>query len=442
MNDPNGISQWGQDYHLFYQYNPVKAGFGLMHWGHAVSQDMIHWKDLPLALTPSPGPDETGCWSGCVVNNDGVPTMVYTGTRGERYQFQSQCIATSRDGLLTWEKFSGNPVLSGIPPEARQDYDFRDPYVWREGDTWYLVLASRIDKVGGCCFLYRSPDLIQWEYLNPLVIGDLTTSGSVWECPSFFPLGDKWVLILGGKGNIPFTTFYFIGDYVDHHFIPEAQGVYDYANFYAPLSMKDDSGRRLLYGWLIEARPDEALLQAGWAGAHAIPRELTLRNGRLNLNPIAEVESLRGERVDFANLELSDQDRVLNVQGLAQDIVAEFEATGAVGLALACAPDGSEETRVTYDPATKKLTVNREKASLTAVGETTPNEAPHELRPGENLRLRILLDGSILEIIANERTSICSRIYPSHDDSQGVAVFGTGVLKSMSIWQMASIWPE
>ena len=114
MNDPNGLIQWQGQYHLFYQYNPNGAVHGTIHWGHAVSSDLIRWTDLPIALTPTPGgPDAAGCWSGCAVDNHGIPTLIYTGIRP-----QAQCIATSLDGLITWEKFSGNPVLKSPPPRS------------------------------------------------------------------------------------------------------------------------------------------------------------------------------------------------------------------------------------------------------------------------------------------------------------------------------------
>lgn len=444
MNDPNGVIQWGGKYHLFYQHNPERAGFGTMYWGHAVSEDMIHWQDLPFALTPTPGgPDERGCWSGCTVDNAGVPTVIYTGVRGEHYEIQTQCIATSQDRLLTWNKYRGNPVLSQIPAQSNQNYDFRDPFVWREGDTWYLILASRIKDVGGAVFLYRSPDLIHWEFLHPLLTGSIDKNGSVWECPTFFSLGDKWVLIVAGKGgNIPFTVFYFIGDYADQQFVPEVEGILDHGYFYAPLTMQDSQGRRLLWGWLREGRSEESHLAAGWAGAHAIPRELSLWNGQLHMEPVPELNAIRGARIDLSHITLSGEETPLDVQGMVLDIEAEFEVSGMVGLAVACAPDGSEQTRISYDPSAKRLIVSREHSSLEAGNDTFPNVAPHELSPVESLRLHILLDGSTLEIIANGRTSLCSRIYPSRANSQGLRLFGQGNLKTMSIWQMSSIWPE
>ncbi len=443
MNDPNGVIHWGGEYHLFYQYHPESPRFGLAYWGHAVSDDAIHWRDLPVALAPTPGgPDATGCWSGMVVDNEGLATAVYTGVGPEGYGQQSQCVATSHDGLLTWEKYSGNPILSEIPDLANQTTDLRDPMIWREGECWYMLLASRIKNRGGSVFLYRSTDLIQWEFLHPLLTGSYAKDGCVWECPSFFPLGDKWVLIVAGKGRrIPFTVFYFIGEYVDQQFRPETRGILDHAYFYAPFTMEDARGRRLLWGWLREGRSEDAHVAAGWAGCHSIPRELSLRDGRLHMTPVPELKRLRGKCTEISDLRLTGGERDLEIRGAALDVELEIMPEGRVGLAVACAADGSEETRLSYNPDTKLLSVNRDRASQDEEQEAFAHEAPHELAPGESLQLRILLDGSVLEIIANGRTSICSRIYPTSAESQGLRLFGKGEVKSLSAWTMRSIWP-
>ena len=444
INDPNGVIHWDGKYHLFYQYHPESPQFGLAYWGHAVSEDAVHWQDLPVALHPTPGgPDDTGCWSGTIVDDAGTPTAVYTGVGPTGYGEQSQCIATSQDGLLTWEKYSGNPILSEIPAISGQEYDLRDPMIWREGDTWYMLLASRIRNIGGSVFLYRSSDLYQWEFLHPLLTGAYAVDGCVWECPSFFPLDDKWVLIVAGKGRrIPFTVFYFIGDYAEQQFTVESSGTLDHAYFYAPFTMQDARGRRLLWAWLREGRTEESHVAAGWAGCHSIPRELSLRDGHLVTEPVPELDQLRGDELALNDLRLAGGEHELDMQSLTLDIELEIQPEGVVGLAVACAPDGSEATRISYDPATQLLSVGRERTSLSDAQETFPHEAPHELAPGECLNLRILLDGSVLEIIADGRTSICSRIYPTRADSQGLRLFGTGLVKRLSAWQMRSIWPD
>jgi beta-fructofuranosidase len=444
MNDPNGVIQWQEKYHLFYQYNPNGPLWGDIHWGHAVSDDLIRWTDLPIALAPTPGrPDETGCFSGCAVDN-GLPTIIYTGTRGEKHDIQTQSLATSSDSLLTWQKYPNNPVLREVPAEAGQTADFRDPFVWRGADGWYMVLGSRIGDVGGAVFLYRSPDLIRWEYLNPLLIGDAKHNGTMWECPNFFKLGEQWVLIISAIMGTPTNTvIYFVGSYDNFRFTPECEGVLDYSQLYAPLTMLDDRNRRLLFGWVREARSIEAQRVAGWSGVQSIPRVLGLDDrSRLTMTPVAELETIRRKHHHYTAMDLS-ADVTLDVSGLALDIVAEFEpgSDGTCGIALACSPDGIERLDIVYDAAKRHLIVRKVSPETSTALTTHVREVAHELAAGERLRLRILLDGSVAEIIANDRTSLTSRVYPSQADNNRVQLLGTKArLHSLDIWEMPSIW--
>ena len=201
MNDPNGLIYWQGKYHMFYQHNPNNPFWGDIHWGHAVSEDLVHWKDLPPALSPDMSPiDSSGCWSGCAVNDNGIPTILYTGVKdGE----QTTCIATGDADLINWQKDKGNPILKAPQLPGFHHKDYRDPFVWRDGDTWYQVISMTINGQGQV-LIYRSSDLREWEYLHPLIpqaerekIQDVA---DIWECPNFFPLGDnktgnKWVLL-------------------------------------------------------------------------------------------------------------------------------------------------------------------------------------------------------------------------------------------------------
>jgi beta-fructofuranosidase len=444
MNDPNGVIQWKGQYHLFYQHNPTGALWGNMHWGHAVSPDLIHWSDLPIALAPAPdSPDATGCFSGCAVDN-GVPTLIYTGTTGQRNEIQTQCLATSRDDLLTWEKYLHNPVLSEVPAEARQTSDFRDPFVWKDSDRWYMVVASRIAERGGVVFLYRSRDLREWEYLHPLLTGADRSEGVLWECPNFFPLGDQWVLIVSAAhtGEKTDSVFYFVGEYKDERFTPAYRGILDYGCVYAPLSFVDDQRRRLLFGWIREERPNEVIQRAGWAGVQTIPRVLSLdADNHLRMMLVPELESIRGKHHHCEAITL-DQPISLDSVGTSLDILAEFEVEsgGNCGLILACATAGDEGIYVRYDTAAQRLIVEKRSPSLDAVGVPL-REAPHPLTAGETLKLRILFDGSVIEIIANDRTSLSTRFYRTAGDSAGVQVFGDKArLRSLDIWEMPSIY--
>lgn len=441
MNDPNGVIQWNGRYHLFYQYNPLGPLHANMHWGHAVSDDMVHWHELPIALAPTPNTyDEGGIFSGCIVDNAGDAVAVYTGVN-QGYDVQQQCLAHSSDpDLQTWQKSAQNPVLNAPPANADQTADFRDPFVWREGDDWKMIVGSRIEGIGGAVFLYRSKDLTEWEYLHPLHVGDLARHGVMWECPNFFQLGDKWVLIISSHiGYATGTVLYFVGDYCNDRFYPEYEAVLDSAYYYAPLTHLDDQSRRIMWAWLREGRSDDHQLAAGWSGVQAIPRVLSLdQKNRLLMSPAPELETIRGTHHHFTAADVDETP--LPVQGLALDIEVSFAINGGAncGLAVAAAPDGSESTTIIYDPVTETLRVRRH--STEDGLELHPQGRQHRLDPDETLDLRILIDGSVLEIIANQRTSLTSRIYPIQAESNQLRILQPGLLRSLDIYEMSSIW--
>lgn len=437
MNDPNGVIQWQGRYHLFYQYNPNGAFWGTMHWGHAVSSDLVHWQHLPVALTPTPdGPDAMGCFSGCAVNHDGVPTLIYTGVTGKNHEIQVQCLATSDDGLMTWQKLD-KPIIPA-PPDGLDAPGFRDPYVWREADSWYAVVGSSIPDLGGTVFLYRSPDLIEWEYLNPLLVGDPGRDGTMWECPNFFALGDKHVLIMS---PLPLRqVHYMIGTYANHRFTPEIVGKLDTRGIlYAPLTTLDEQGRRLMWGWLTEERSVEAQIAAGWSGAQSVPRVLSLLpDGKLGIEPVPEIQVLREQCYHFTDLGVGVLE---SIRGDALEIIFEFEpGVEKCGLMLRRSPNGEEQTPIYYDPQKRQVVVDRRQSSADTPLDLL--EVPFDLREGESLKLHIFLDRSVVEIFVNGRATIASRIYPSRADSLGIGVIAEGgaQIKTLDVWEMASIW--
>jgi beta-fructofuranosidase len=443
MNDPNGLSQWDGQYHLFYQYNPLAARWGVIHWGHAVSDDLVHWADLPIALSPTPGgPDADGCWSGCIFNNDGVPTMLYTGVRGTA---QRPCLATSDDGLLTWHKYPGNPVIAEPPADVDQN-DFRDHCVWQAGDNWYQVIGGKIDGVGGAALLYRSRDLIEWEYMHPLCVGDQAETGMIWECPDFFPLGDKHVLLIS---PIPLRkTIYLVGTYANDRFTPERVGVVDAGgHFYAPQSMCDTQGRRLLWGWLWEGREEQAQLAAGWAGVMSLPRVLALLpDGAVGFAPAPELEMLRAHSWSWRDLQLTPATAhvLAEVQSDTLEIMAEFAPNDATayGIDVRCSADRAERTRIVYDRVRRRLEIDRRRSSASAADQHDLYGDTLTLEDGEPLTLRAFVDHSVLEVFANGRLCLTSRVYPS-ETSLGVALFAQGSsvhVSAINVWNMRSIW--
>lgn len=445
MNDPNGFIHWKGKYHLFYQHNPFSPLWGNMTWGHAVSEDLIHWTDLPYAIEPTPGSyDESGIFSGCAIDHDGVPTIFYTATAGAGCDIQTQAMATGSDDLVTWTKHPQNPIISQVPEISGQTRDFRDPFVWKEADGWYMVVGSRIQDVGGVVFLYRSTDLIHWEYLHPLLTGDKYVDGVIWECPNFFPLGDKWVLIISTHSGMATTTVvYYVGTYENHHFTPTSHGVLDYASLYAPLTTLDAQNRRLMFGWLRETRTEGELRKAGWAGVQSIPRVLALdANDVLTTQPVRELQAIRGQKHHYEALALNGSTDT-EIRGLALDIEAEFtvQPEGECGVRMAFSSDGIERLEIGWNAAQNQLSVRTVTPQMGSSSITHTQEIPHALRPGESLRLRILLDGSVVEIIANDRTSITPRVYPKNAERNQVQVFGRdAMLHVLNAWEMPSIW--
>ncbi|MBL8058927.1 MAG: glycoside hydrolase family 32 protein [Anaerolineales bacterium] len=453
MNDPNGLIQWQGQYHLFYQYNPAGPYHARIHWGHAVSRDLVHWEHWPVALTPTPGgPDQDGCWSGCAVDNAGVPTLIYTGVHP-----QVVCLATSADGLRRWDKHPASPVIAGPPPEiaAGTGGHFRDPFVWREAGQWHMVIGSQAAGRGGLVLHYRSPDLLRWEYLGPLLAGDATQAepvwtAAMWECPNFFALDGQHLLFFSAQtapGELLYPVYY-AGAFDGQRFQPRAQGILVHGqSFYAPLALRLDDGRLVVWGWLKEARSEAAQRAAGWSGALSLPMTLGLTPaGELRIEPVAELQALRQAPRHFAELALSPG-RAGWLDGLHGDcleIEAVFEASpeAEFGLQLLAAPDGQEQTRLIYAGRTQRLSLEADQASLSPDVDRGVRRAPLSLAGGA-LRLRVFVDRSVIEVFANGRLCLAGRVYPTRPDSLGVDLLvrqGPVRLKSLTAWPLSAIW--
>lgn len=440
MNDPNGLIYWQGVYHLFYQYNPNGAFHGTIHWGHAASRDLVHWEDLPSALAPSPhGADAEGCYSGCAIINKGVPTFVYTGIEPE-----VQCLATSTDDLITWDKLAVNPVIAAPPPELDVT-GFRDPFVWQQDGMWYLVLGSGLKDIGGAILLYSSSDLITWEYRGPLLVGQQEATGTMWECPNFFSLGDRHMLIISviPDGNVR----YFIGEYREGQLIPEVTDVLDFGtSFYAPQTFLDAQGRRIMFGWLREERSRAAQIAAGWSGVQSLPIIIEERAGVLSLQPAPEIELLRAQHTPVDVSTLHGGLTVLSgIQSQTLEILATIDPTetGAITLLIRRSPDGNEETRISYDASLQQISVDRQRSAVNVDSEDLL-VAPCQVPTQGLLSLRIFLDHSVIEVFAGVHAYLSARIYPTKADSLGLAILTTtGIrLHALDIWEMQVLWAE
>lgn len=454
MNDPNGPIYWRGEYHMFYQYNPNGAYWGDMHWGHAISPDMVHWRHLPVALAPTPGgPDAAGCFSGTALADGDHVGMLYTGVvnapeseatiRDDAHSLkESQCLAIgSGSDLTAWRK-DPKPVIAA-PPSGLDVTGFRDPAPWRQGDTWYMAVGSGIRGKGGAVLLYRSADLHHWEYLHLLAQGSGTgqptanpvDSGDMWECPDFFPLGDWHVLIHSTGGKAYWQSGVFdTGALVFH---PERGGVLDYGSFYAPKTQLDRTQQRILWGWITETRPESEYRAAGWAGMMSLPRVLSLdANHDLQIEVAPEVEKLRGreQRLRITGNEVNDRQQLarMRVDNSCGEIVCSFRrGTDPLEFSLISAESSSKPwLTCRYEPShASEIRIDDQ---LVPVGTGDSHEA----------ELRFYIDGSVIECFANRHGALTKRFYYPGPAAPaiGVEVSGSpGSLSAISMGQMTPI---
>ncbi len=404
MNDPNGPVYWQGRYHLFYQLNPHDSVWGDMHWGHAVSPDMIHWRHLPVAMSPTPGgPDAEGVFSGSIVQSDGKAYALYTGIsnspmseatlKDPRHPYkEQQCLRASSDPML--ERWSAPEVVIARPPLPIATIGgFRDPAPWRDGDQWYMVVGSGVMGKGGMALLYRSTDLHNWEYLHPLAEGpgngkntpDTVDSGDMWECPDFFALGNKHVLLYSTERKVYWQTGEF--DKKELRFHKQKEGMLDYGAFYAPKSQLDAHGNRILWGWINETRPEAEFKAAGWAGCMSLPRVLTVGpDGSLRMLPATETSSLIPSRPVSA---------MQNACG-----VIRWTLTDA-GPWQSTVTDAGEREFFSwkYNPAD----------GILSIGDKQLPMAGNLYAKG--LKLETWIDGSVVEVFANGQSCAVLRVY-------------------------------
>ena len=461
MNDPNGPIYWKGRYHMFFQYNPNAAVWGDMHWAHAVSPDMVHWKHLPVALAPTPGgPDADGCFSGTAVVRDGVVTFIYTGVTKAPYEQatirdgnnnfkETQCYATSSDAeLRTWTK-RVTPVIAA-PPKEFEVTGFRDPTPWKENGSWYMAVGSGIKGKGGAVLLYKSSDLQSWEYLHLLYGGESkgtanatnpVDSGDMWECPDFFELGGKHVLIYSTQGKVLWQ----VGDLDPKSMVFKAgqSGLLDYGSFYAPKTQLDKRGNRVLWGWIQETRPQAEYSASGWAGMMSLPRVLTLGgDGRLRMGVASEVEKLRRREQKLRLVPTKADGKEFVSDGRLRDACGELLCVvrpSAEPFTLDLLSPVKEGQPADAQPSFLSIRYSRANAKELVVDQ---QRLPIHVADGETLELRFFVDGSVIELFVNGQVSCTKRFYYPGGAAPEIAVSVTGKtadITRLSLWQYSAI---
>ena len=431
--DPNGVIYAKGKYHVFFQHAPEfewgkpaeeweegQPGYSNTGWGHASSEDLVHWEHEPIALMPERGSyDPNVCASGCaVIADDGTPTIFYTAAEP-----QTQCIAHSQDpNLRWWLKDEHNPILLEPDVDNYVKGGFRDPFIWREGSTWQMIVCGGIQGVGGTVLYFRSENLTDWEYVRPLCTG-MGEHCMAWECPNFLLFGDIGVLIVSPLFNNLQDTDHAPRGAVSYTIAPH-QGDGDFTpgpwksldiggpnNFYASNAMKAPDGRWLLWGMnLGGGSPGHH-----WTTKLSLPRVITLRpDGLLGQEPPVELQALRGAHWGERNQAIKGE-RLLGVKSNTCEIIADIEIGTAkvVGLDLRASDDLPRGAASAYDVEHAKLHV----AGHSADFELLENE--------EVLRLHAFVDRCVVEVFVNRRE--CGTLQPFHKtEDMAMRLFSEG----------------
>ncbi len=415
--DPNGAIYWKGRYHLFYIFQDSSSGKKSDHWGHVSSTDLFHWRHHPTRLLD-------GMYSGnCFINGDGVPTICYH----QVDQGNAMAVALD-DDLNEWRKLDSNPITPKTEEgdEHHGKYRSWDPFAWLEGDTYYAIFGGKRPAIA------KAPALSgEWQY-----VGDLFAHGVEGvplnedvSCAELFKLGNKDVLLcishtLGCR--------YYLGEWKDEQFHPESHAQMSWVDnaFFAPESLQDDDGRRIMWAWLFDYGKFGIRWEQGWSGTMSLPRVLSLsEDGQLLMDVPREIEALRYDAFTKKNFALqSGVDLVVDdVRGNSLELYVEMESSDAkeFGVKVCVSPDGQEQTVISYDVAEGKLKVDAGKSGPEDKAKSV-EAGPFELKDGERLKLRIFVDKSVVEVFANSRQAVVRRIYPAQPDSLGVSLFTAG----------------
>ena len=450
MNDPNGLIYYAGEYHLFYQHFPDTTVWGPMHWGHAVSKDLVSWEHLPIALYP----DTIGCiFSGSAVldekntsgfqqGNEKPLVAIFTyhnldWERAGRLDRESQGIAYSLDKGRTWVKYDKNPVLKN-----KGDVDFRDPKVFwhEESQYWIMSLA-----VGNHLELFRSKNLKNWDKISDFGLNE-GSHGGVWECPDLFSIRTskgikKWVLLqnigrgaaTGGSG-----TQYFVGDFDGKIFKNDnsAETVlwFDYgADNYAGVTwMNAPNNRRLFIGWMSNWDDyAQTVPTKKWRSALTVPRELSLEETpegfRLMQKPVIELEKLRAKTTvlptqDFSNF------LPINEKSTTKEVEFSFDLskTTANEIGFFISNTKNESLWVGYNLATKTFYTDKTKAGKSDFSEKFAKRHDAPYKASNTLIIKALIDASSIEIfIDNGKLAMTEIFFPSEDFTE-INLFAKG----------------
>jgi fructan beta-fructosidase len=463
MNDPNGMVYYNGIYHLFFQYYPGGTTWGPMHWGHAESRDMIHWKQMPTALYP----DSLGyIFSGSAVvdsNNtsgfgkDGKTPLVaiFTshdpkGERAGKNDFQNESLAYSLDNGTTWTKYSGNPVLKN--PGIR---DFRDPKVnWYASERkWVMTLATQNHIT-----FYSSPDLKTWTKESEFG-RQLGAHGGVWECPDLISLelnGEKyWVLIVNvnpGGPNGGSATQYFVGQFNGNTFTPVDNEIkwVDYGpDEYAGVTWGNTGARKIFLGWMSNWEYSGQVPTIKWRNAMTLPRDLKLKNinGKILLasEPVSELKSAYGKSYTITDLKVMKPLSLSNKFGaMPGQYLLKMNTRQLKSYQVSLSNSKNEELLIGYDSKKEQYYIDRTKSGKVDFNQNFSGRfvAPRLINSPES-DITIVVDNSSVELFADDGLTVMSCVFFPNEPYQKLTLSSSEnvTINSLRLIDLKSIWP-
>ena len=447
MNDPNGFSFYMGKYHMFYQYYPYSTSWGPMHWGHAVSSDLLHWEYLPAALAPDTWYDKDGCFSGsAIMLPDGRQLLMYTGVMsvtledGWKHDVQTQCLAVG-DGE-DYEKYAKNPVLTEKDlPEGASRFDFRDPKMWKtKNGEFRCAIGNRPADGSGQILLYGSEDGFSWSF-RKILAENRNRFGKMWECPDFFSLDGKYVLITSPQDMLPKGfeyhngdgTLCILGDYDEEkeEFREESDQTIDYGiDFYAPQTILSPDGRRIMIGWM--QNWDTCTIREShekWFGQMSLPRELSIKNGRLYQQPVRELLALRGRHLSFRDVKVCGETDLEGVKGRKAELLLEIRSADAGDVykkfSVHFAKNEDYHVTLSFRPYESILKVDRKfSGSRRAIIHQRRCKVLGDT--DGSLRLRIILDRYSVEAFVNDGIQVLSASFFTPLEADGITFAADG----------------
>ncbi|MDE5977889.1 MAG: glycoside hydrolase family 32 protein [Turicibacter sp.] len=449
MNDPNGFSTYQGQYHLFYQYYPYDVEWGPMHWGHAKSADLIKWEYLPIAMAPDQIYETGGCFSGSALEVDGKHVLMYTGHTNsnpddESLVRQVQCLAIG-DGI-NYYKYKENPVIKTEEmPKNSSLTDFRDPKLWMKDGIYYCVLGSKDDENSARVLLYKSTDLVHWTYIG--VVGQSNKKfGYMWECPDIFHLDGQDILMMSPQG-VPIeefrhkntnTTVYCLGtlDYETAHFDCRVMEEIDYGlDFYAPQTMEDLDGRRIMIAWMQSWHQTIPTDKYGWVTSMTIPRELSIKEDIMYQWPVREIETYRSNYVGYHSIIFEGLKTLAGIEGRHLDLEIMVDVKEATKFEIKVMKDAYQETNIIYDIERQILSFDR-RQSKSGINGLNYREMPVPLIEGK-LALRLLMDTYSVEIFAQNGAYTMSSTVYSDLSAEGIEFISDGIVElTIEKWEL------